>query len=86
MGLKEFITGVFTATSSISSRRVLAFLFSFVVIFLAFFNYSFEVIKLFVWLIVGLMSLTTFSNMVYSGTEEKQDKPIGFQTKKKEEQ
>jgi hypothetical protein len=55
----QFLKSLFTTDNSTSSKRFLAFLFSAVVIFLAFFHYGIEVINSFLIFIASLMGLTT---------------------------
>lgn len=61
MSFKDFILKVFTSNTGVSSRRVLAFLFSVNMIVMIYFEIDVEYIKILAWLIAGINGLTTAS-------------------------
>ena len=73
IGFRKFLTRVFIANSGVSSRRVLAFLFSIVLIFLMFFKYSIDYCWLTATLIGALLALTTISSYGQKSDGESQD-------------
>ena len=60
--MKEILRKIFTKDSGISSRRILAYIFSLVLIIITLGNYDIEYVWALISLIAGLMSLTTISS------------------------
>jgi hypothetical protein len=60
---RQFLVRIFVSNSGVSSRRVLAYVFSIALLFEIFFNYNIEYCKLTGLLIAGLLSLTTITSV-----------------------
>jgi hypothetical protein len=60
--IRKFLYRIFIANSGVSSRRVLAVGSWIAMIFLMFFNYNIEYVRILLYLIIGLLSLTTISS------------------------
>ena len=69
MTLKEFIIKVFTSNTGVSSRRVLAFLFSINMLIMMYVQIDVEIIKILAWLIAAVMGFTTASP-IFSNKKE----------------
>jgi hypothetical protein len=67
IGFRRFLTRVFISNSGISSRRVLAFVFTTVLIIQSFLHYEYKTLELFGIIILVLLGLTTFSSSKFGG-------------------
>ncbi len=74
ISFREFLTRIFVSNSGISSRRVLAFVFSAVLIIESFMNYDFKTLQLFAVVVLVLLGLTTFSSYSQKPVEEQKPK------------
>jgi hypothetical protein len=66
---KKFLTRIFISNSGVSSRRVLAFIFSTVLIIQSFFHYEFATLQLMAIVVLVLLGLTTFSSSKFGNNE-----------------
>jgi hypothetical protein len=66
---KKFLTRIFISNSGVSIRRVLAFVFSVVLIFQSFMHYEFKTLRLMAFIICILLGLTTFSSSKFGNNE-----------------
>ena len=73
IGIRRFLARVFISNSGVSSRRVLAFLFSVQLVFIVFFKYPIDYCWLLVSLIGALLALTTISS--YGQKSDSETKP-----------
>jgi hypothetical protein len=74
---KKFLTRIFISNSGVSSRRVLAFVFSVVLIFQSFMHYEFKTLQLMAFIICILLGLTTFSSSKFGGEQHKEEENGG---------
>ena len=77
IGFRRFLTRVFISNSGISSRRVLAFVFSAVLIVQSFLKYEFATLQLMAVVVLVLLGLTTFSSSKFGGEKENKEEEKG---------
>jgi hypothetical protein len=77
---RRFLTRVFISNSGISSRRVLAFVFSIVLIIQSFMHYEHTTLKLLAIVILILLGLTTASQFFQTGKSENKEEENGKNT------
>ena len=79
INIKNFLARIFISNSVVSSRRVLAFTFAVCLIIMGFCHYEIQILKLFAWVILILLGLTTYSSTFgKSGNESQNDVNINI--------